>query len=170
VLNKSGHRFANTILVIFVLTGAITLISAGNEAWGQSCALNVTKLVRGGDIGFDFTVTVNGNILSNSVLFDGQSTGAALALGDEVVVTEVLPAGWDLRSIQCTSPGLVITELENGVSATCVTQVPDIAECVFINVRPAGIPTLSEWGMMAAAGGLALIGIFYGLRRKRAVA
>lgn len=32
------------------------------------------------------------------------------------------------------------------------------------------IPTLSEWGMIAAAAGLGLAGIFFAVRRKRAVA
>lgn len=115
-------------------------------------------------------MTVNGKLLSNGVLFDGQSTGAALSLGDEVVVTEVLPPGWKLADIRCTDPGLIITELENGISARCVTQVPDIAECTFSNLGPANIPTLSEWGMLAAAGGFVLIGVFYALRRRRAAA
>jgi hypothetical protein len=35
---------------------------------------------------------------------------------------------------------------------------------------PANIPTLSERGMIAAAGGLGLIGLFYAIRRKRAAA
>jgi hypothetical protein len=34
----------------------------------------------------------------------------------------------------------------------------------------ANIPTLSEWGMIAAAAGFALVGMFYALRRRRASA
>jgi hypothetical protein len=30
------------------------------------------------------------------------------------------------------------------------------------------IPTLSEWGMIAVAAGLALVGVFFAIRRKRA--
>ena len=29
------------------------------------------------------------------------------------------------------------------------------------------IPTLSEWGMIAAAAGLMMIGVFFAVRRKR---
>jgi hypothetical protein len=32
----------------------------------------------------------------------------------------------------------------------------------------ASIPTLSEWGMIAAAAGLGLIGVFFGVRRRKA--
>ena len=32
------------------------------------------------------------------------------------------------------------------------------------------IPTLSEWGMIAASGGFALIGVFFALRRRKSIA
>ncbi|HML96657.1 MAG TPA: IPTL-CTERM sorting domain-containing protein [Thermodesulfobacteriota bacterium] len=33
-----------------------------------------------------------------------------------------------------------------------------------------GIPTLSEWGMIAVAAGFILIGVFYAVRKRRASA
>jgi hypothetical protein len=46
------------------------------------------------------------------------------------------------------------------------------AERVWFELEPSvnPIPTLSEWGMIAAAAGLAMIGAFYAMRRKRASA
>jgi hypothetical protein len=38
----------------------------------------------------------------------------------------------------------------------------------FISGTTQPIPTLSEWGMIAAAGGLGLIGVFFAIKRKRA--
>jgi hypothetical protein len=35
--------------------------------------------------------------------------------------------------------------------------------------RASNIPTLSEWGMISAVLGLGLIGVFFAIRRKRAV-
>lgn len=35
--------------------------------------------------------------------------------------------------------------------------------------RASNIPTLSEWGMIAAAAGLGLVGVYFAIRRKRAV-
>ena len=43
-------------------------------------------------------------------------------------------------------------------------------QCVGGGQEVSSIPTLSEWGMMAAAAGIALIGVFYALRRRKASA
>jgi hypothetical protein len=38
----------------------------------------------------------------------------------------------------------------------------------FGNAEPSNIPTLSEWGMIAAGTGLMLVGVFFAVKRKRA--
>jgi len=43
-----------------------------------------------------------------------------------------------------------------------------VFEACGLNINP--IPTLSEWGMIAAAGGIVLVGIFFALRRRKVMA
>ena len=46
-----------------------------------------------------------------------------------------------------------------------------VSEVFFpVAVETANIPTLSEWGMIAAAAGFALVGMFYAMRKRRASA
>ena len=42
----------------------------------------------------------------------------------------------------------------------------DAVSCI-TEAAAANIPTLSEWGMIAAAGGLGMIGVFFAVKRKR---
>lgn len=42
----------------------------------------------------------------------------------------------------------------------------DAVSCIQVS-GPSSIPTLSEWGMISAAAGLGLIGVFFTVRRKR---
>ena len=89
-------------------------------------------------------------------------------VGTTVTVTEEVPSGWQLDSVFCTeAPGLVITEAENGVNLECEFAAETV--CEFTNsIAPRPIPTLSEWGLIAMAGVLGIIG-FFALRRRRAV-
>jgi hypothetical protein len=75
--------------------------------------------------------------------------------------------------VECqTSIGITITDIPGGVTALCTTEAEARASCTFLNLRgeSSGIPTLSEWGMIAAAVGLVLIGAFYAMRRRKASA
>lgn len=92
--------------------------------------------------------------------------------GDDYQIREEFFRGWILDNVECSDSVLVdVTPIENGVSLDCLggTEIT----CTFTNVRGSSatnIPTLSEWGMIAAAVGLALIGVFFAVRRKRAQA
>jgi hypothetical protein len=85
---------------------------------------------------------------------------------------EVPRAGWEFAGIECDlTQGLVITPIENGAEFQCLAGVTLETTCTISNVRTvSSIPTLSEWGMLAAAAGFALIGAFYALKRRRAAA
>jgi len=64
-----------------------------------------------------------------------------------------------------------VTEIEDGFTFDCLNPQPEIvqSECTFVNERTAAnIPTLSEWGMIAAAAGLGLVGVFFAVKRLRA--
>ncbi|HSC35547.1 MAG TPA: IPTL-CTERM sorting domain-containing protein [Thermodesulfobacteriota bacterium] len=90
--------------------------------------------------------------------------------GDDYQIEEEFFPGWILDNVECSdAPGSVdVTFIENGVSLDCLG--PSEITCTFTNVRgttATNIPTLSEWGMIAAAGGFALIGVFFAVRRRK---
>ncbi len=104
-----------------------------------------------------------------------------IEFGNEVTVTEQVPAGSNLESVTCEVTGgnfaPVITDVENGVTIDCEGdgppgQDPELSEitCAFVNLAtPRPIPTLSQWGLMALAGIFILVGI-WGISRKKAEA
>ena len=165
---KKSNTILTILLFVFFTAGVFFTVGSGNEAWGQDCVVEVTKLTKGNDIGFDFDFTQNGVIVQSDTLFNLQTTGRALGLGDVVTITETLPPGWRLEDVVCFNSGVSIVEIENGVIATCRERIIGEADCIFINVDPDAIPTLSEWGMISAAAGLGLVGMFFAIRRKRA--
>ncbi len=91
----------------------------------------------------------------------------------------------DIRIPDCTNIGSVIFDATSGTNPTVVSRVnSDSVDAVtgqadnvglvtqfsgtgFISGTTQPIPTLSEWGMIAAAAGLMLVGVFFAVRRKR---
>jgi len=59
----------------------------------------------------------------------------------------------------------VFSEIENGISIHCI-QDSSIGSCTFRNVQTDAIPTLSEWGLIAMAGILLILGLFAVSKRK----
>ena len=161
-----------SILLFFTaLTGALFLTAGESRAQGP-CLVQVTKVAEGGEgILFDFQVEINGQT-GLAGFFGGQTVVVNVSSGEEVTLTELPNPGWVLAESSCeaVAPGIEVTGIEGGVVINCQQPIAQTvqAECTFTNVRAAAnIPTLSEWGMIAAAGGLALIGVFFAVRRKR---
>ena len=115
---------------------------------------------------FPFTEIRGQSVFEFTLAANSRCTGAGLDTGQSNEIIEEPFEGWELVDIDCEGdPGIVITLIEDGVSAHCQSQGFTI--CTFTNRRVPAVPTMSEWGMMAAAGGLALIGVFFAVRRKR---
>ena len=118
---------------------------------------------------FPFTEIRGQSVFEFTLAANSRCTGAGLNTGESDEIIEEPFEGWELVDIDCEGdPGIVITLIENGVSAHCQSQ--GFTTCTYTNVRVSNIPTLSEWGMITAAGGLALIGVFFAVRRKRSQA
>ena len=102
---------------------------------------------------------------SSQVLFNNTN----VPLNGTLMVTEIVPEGWELVEVDCESEGQIIFSLiENGFSVDqCIGG--DVT-CNFNNVlvvRP--IPALSQWSLIAAAAVLGIAGIvFYSRRRATA--
>lgn len=153
----------------FVLAGVIMLIGFGNSAFAQGqCGITVAKAALGdGDTLFSFEVSVDGNAPFTVNLTDGESDGGPF--NSSVTVTELPLERWRLEDIECEGEGGIEFDI-TGDSFTAVCSGSGFGTCTFFNRSISGIPTLSEWGMIAAAAGLGLIGLLYVARRKRAAA
>ena len=101
-----------------------------------------------------------------------------LLFGDDIIVTEQVPPGSLLDSVDCEVTGgnfsPVITEIEDGFSILCEGEAPpgqdpedsDIT-CTFSNLTAQrSIPALSGWGLYALTGVFILVGVWAITRRK----
>ena len=121
---------------------------------------------------FNFIQTVNGvdteiTVASNP---DGPPDVLFVDQGTIVTYTEVPQEGWTLYDIQCFDfTGVDFTTTDTSATLECVNPGEfSLGFCVFYNrVSADKIPTLSEWGMIAAAAGLGLVGVLFALKRKR---
>jgi hypothetical protein len=159
----------HTFYIVFVLTGITMLAGFGDSALAQGpCGITIAKVALGGeDTEFPFEHAEDGAEPSFFTLKSGLSTGGPFA--STSTVTELPLEGWALVDIECEGTGATGFEItDNGFTATC--DGGGFVTCTFFNVESKNIPTLSEWGMIAAAGGLGLIGLFYAVRRKKAAA
>ncbi|MEW6144584.1 MAG: IPTL-CTERM sorting domain-containing protein [Thermodesulfobacteriota bacterium] len=166
-------------LMFSVASGFLTLSSQGGEIIipPGNCAFAIFKLTPQfeGSIPFEFIQSVNGvetQITVNSN-FVGPPDFIFVDQGDTVSFTELPQEGWTLEEIDCfEGVGVEITKSEDSVTFECVNPVGELsgAFCGFFNrVSADKIPTLSEWGMISAAAGLGLIGVFFAVRRRRAI-
>lgn len=167
---KPVLRMSGVLLLVAVLSGIYSVPAFAGEIIIQECLVVVfkeTDVSTGTDFEFaaDFT---SGSDLDFSIQA-GEFFEFGLDTGQTVLVSEIVPTGWALTDVSCQAGG-GITAFENGdngFSATCI-ELGEV-QCVFTNrlvERP--IPTLSEWGMIAAAAGLMLVGVFFAVRKRRA--
>lgn len=89
--------------------------------------------------------------------------------GNTVTVTEQLPFFWELEDVVCdvTTAGIVPTIVDGGVSLTCNSS-GGAATCTFSNIEIRSVPILSEWGLIALAGVLGIVGLMV-IKRKRVI-
>ncbi|MEW6144348.1 MAG: IPTL-CTERM sorting domain-containing protein [Thermodesulfobacteriota bacterium] len=176
IMFKGGHKMFNLRIyfTIFVLTGITTLaglwdyaLAGGPPPMGQ-CGIGIGKVAFGGEgLEFPFEITVDGNGPNSTIIIGGDGTGGPF--NSEVTVTELPLEGWELVDIECEGEGGISFDIsEDSFTAICTGSGG--GTCTFFNRSIAAIPTLSDWGMIAAAAGLGLVGVLYVIRRKRAAA
>jgi hypothetical protein len=162
--------YIGLFVAVLVISGAF----AGTAYAGKSmfaCEVGIFKLASGTPRSFDFNVDPS---VGDSFVVSAESnddTGFGLSLGESAVISELVPEGWTLAGIDCSLEGGVIATWDvksNETFVSCVTG--GFVGCTYRNVPVNAIPTLSEWGMIAAAAGLAMIGAFFAVRRRRAQA
>ncbi len=156
--------------VLFILVLAVSPRQAAAGPPPQGCSIGITKeAIPPVDQSFNFLTESSTDPDSQFSLTAGSFTNVFLDTGESVVVTELAIEGWELVDVGCedTGPGFnVFVDDENRVIADCLSQ--GFAECTFTNRAVSNIPTLSEWGVIAAAAGLILVGVFFAVRKRRA--
>jgi hypothetical protein len=117
----------------------------------------------------------------NFGLTNGESIVLEFGENQDSMLIENIPVGYNLN-IECTQgeenctdnggfvPCLSIEVLEdgNGVTIECDDSATnDMGSCTFTNtLTPRNVPTLSEWGLIAMASILGIIGFMVIRRRK----
>lgn len=160
------------VLCAFFLIGAFFLYAGTSYAQRPGCPTTFVKQAEGaGDLLFDFRAEIPGGDGEIFSLRDGESRSGVLFPGEVFNITEEPTPGWILADVVCEGgSGIAIDDIPGGIQVECVEPGGETVVCTFINVRPVSqIPTLSEWGMIAAAAGLGLMSLFYAVRRRRAV-
>ncbi len=168
-MTKLFKPLFSIFLFVAAVTGVLFLTSGESRAQG-TCKIAVTKIAEGGEgLIFDFQVEVGGNT-AFAEFIGGQTSVGNFGSGEPVTLTELPNSGWELADKSCeTGTGVVVTEVEDGFTFDCLNPSEFVqGECTFVNVRVSNIPTLSQWGMIAAAAGLGLVGVFFAVKRKRA--
>ena len=173
-MRKGLNLFSSLLLLAVSAAGALYLGTAEGRAQGNACAIQVIKIAEGAPEGqlFDFQVELEGNI-GFAQFPVGITVPAIFGQGAPVTITEIPTPGWTLADVICEiGPGATVTEIEGGAIFQCLDPEGGFkGGCTFVNVRTAApIPTLSEWGMIAAAAGLTMVGVFFAVRRRRAQA
>ena len=161
------------IAASFMLSFLFLLLTAGPSPAqdGIGCDVAATLSAPGaGNRPFFFSGETSGGDPFAFVLIDGGETGGTIEEGTGVTITLDPTDGWAFGGIDCDGlGGLVVTNLEDGFTLDCVNAGLGDTTCVInlVSSRIANIPTLSEWGMIAAAAGLAMIGVFFAIRKRR---
>ena len=161
-------------LITLIVSGALLIPTPGGSAQAQiaPCQITVFKEAEGsGDLRFSFTGFIDDVEVLQGDPEAGEQFSQNFNPGATYLVVENPTEGWTLDDIVCEGDGFGFNfDTENAVEIVCFSQTPIEGSCTFTNVRQSGtrnVPTLSEWGMISAAVGLGLIGVFFAVRRKK---
>jgi hypothetical protein len=167
-----SHR-TKVLLYVSIVSAFFAFAPGARDAGAQECDINVNKVANVED-GTVFTIIVETQFGTSEIdLLAGEGFGQSSATTNINTITEDVPPGWVLSDVVCDEvDGIIITRVPNGFRSEC-TVPTGVAQttCTFINVQgsASNIPTLSEWGMIAAAAGLGLVGVYFAVRRRRAI-
>ena len=172
-----------SFLILTMLVGAGSFVLGTSQAGAQEqpCTATIQKVADPAD-DTTFNFSISGDIVSELNLSDpgDPSTFVGLGIDDTITITENVPPGWTLASIECIEgtsdcgTGVFepcLTATVDGNSVTFFCEDNDLATCVFTNVRSSNpIPTLSEWGLIAMAGVIGIAGFIVVMRRRKVTA
>jgi hypothetical protein len=155
------------VLLFLIISICSVAFIIPDNALAQPCHIEFAKSAPGGgDTVFPFEATLDGGQPIPGFLTDGQESGVNFS--SSAVLVELPLEGWVFTGVECDNDdGIIIDFTDNGITAECFAGDFSEAFCTFFNVQERNIPTLSEWGMIAAAAGLGLIGVYFALRKRK---
>ena len=160
-----------SFVILTMLVGLGSLMLSTEQARAvAACQIVIEKIANPAD-NTEFVFTAPGSDNPNFTLKDPSEpiTTTGIARGETTTVTEEVPPGWilDVDEEECTGDAdIFIFNEPNGLRFNCESDNATVT-CTFFNVKlPTNIPTLSEWGLIAMAGVLGIIGLLAIRRRK----
>ena len=158
------------VLIAFVFSGVL-LFHADSSRAQQQCTLNITKVTEppsGTVFSFDYIDSNDKQFVFD--LSNGDTQQILIPPPQTVAdITEEPVAGYVITDVTCDAEeGITVTQIDGGIEVFCESANGVTADCTITNTLRTNVPTLSEWGMIAAAAGLGLIGVFFASRRRMA--
>jgi hypothetical protein len=158
------------LLFLIISICSVTFFTPGSAS-AQECRIRYSKVAPGSsaDTLFNFEASVDGaDPVEFTIVPDVLNV---LPFNSTAVLTELETPGWTFEEVRCEQDftgGVIFEITDSTVTAQCITSGFSEGFCTFFNRQtPANIPTLSEWGMTAAALGLGFVGVWFAVRRKR---
>jgi hypothetical protein len=161
------NRLIKSVIAFAFITAALSFAPfLTPDSFSQECQILIAKdAEEGGGVPFAYQVFLDG---AETFLFEVEGGDAGGGPFTTVTVRELPKSGWTLDHVECEGEGMTFVIADDGFSADCVSPQEEPGVCTFFNLRTtANIPTLSEWGMIAATVGLGLVGVFFAIRRRR---
>jgi len=174
---KVGRKLLSVFIISLVTTAALFVFTLKVYAQPEiGCTGEIVKVANPeDDTPFTFTL-FNGELGEVFDLSDPSNNVAPIFMVPGAIfdITEQVASGWVLESIQCDSDGpveITVNEDSNSVEIKCIDSIA-LFQCEFHNVLApvelAQVPTLSEWGLIAMASLLGIVGLIVDRRRKAA--
>lgn len=148
----------------------LAVLFVSDYAFSQTCPCDTLELKNG----------KTGNDIVEFLCPDGSLSPEALFEIGPIVNGGVIISGTTITHditgyTSISNPGFRVCEIVDGAFGNSL----EITEQEYLNCRArlingcdlkriAPIPTLSEWGMIAAVAGLMLVGVFFAVRRRKA--
>jgi len=168
-LVQNFHNFFTVIVLLF----AFSILLNADISLG-ACFTTINKEAVSAD-GTVFQFTTDAPDVDDFALLSGESTDFLFSGSGSFMVQEEVPPLWKLDGVDCGTPegDITVEILEDGILINCPSGMNSI-ECTFLNsLLPepiaSDIPTLSQWGLLAMASILGIVG-FMVMRRKKETA
>lgn len=169
---RRASSFSHGITLLFLIISICSVtFFVPDTVSAQECFLEICKEAEGaGDTGFTINFDEGGMISSVELFEEGDCFTYLFDTSSDLEVTETPTPGWTLVDVLCEGVvGIAIQDIAGGIDADCVAPNTGLATCTFVNAQTAAnVPTLSQWGMIAAGTGLVLIGVYFAIKRRKA--
>ena len=150
----------------FIILILLALLFVYDCAFSQTCPCDTLELSDGTTGNDIIELLCPGGELGEDTFFDLNRFSVAVGSESEFYQALTIPelgSGCLIALLDVGTEGMELTEEETEICRRTLIQ-----RCDLKIISP--IPTLSEWGMIAMAGVLGVIGLYVAMRRRKAAA